>query len=566
MVIRHINIILTVMLLLIPTLSLAVQLEAVPDRLRVGLEESFTLDLRADGSVDGEPDLSVLEKDFELLGRSQASQIQVINGDISRTTSWNLALLARSAGRKVIPPLCIADDCSAAVTIDVTPPGQGSSSNNAEELLLEVSTESDTALVQSQLLFKVRLLTRLNFLQASLSEPEPAGVEAVVQKLGDDRNYETVHNGLRYRVVERNYAIFPQQSGRLLIPPLRFAAQVAVGGRGGFDPFNQRTRQLRKHSEQISVDVLPAPDSGGRTWLPANDLQLEDEWQQKPPRLTVGEPATRTVTLRASGLPAAQLLPLAIEAPEGVKGYPDQPGREDQMNEDGVTGILQQKLALVPTRPGLLRLPEVRVDWWNLRSGSWQQTVIPAIELEVLPALDSPGVATTPPLEQQPADTAIAPQAEPEEPEEAGDSGFWPWLCLALATGWLITLVLLVRNRSARNRQRQPSSREDETLSLKEAHRELRKALGSGDHGQMRSALLCWGAALFPGQKPRNLEELAALCGNPMQKHLERFNRSLYSRASEPSDVEELIRAAQQTERDISGGKNVEQLPPLYPR
>ena len=70
-------------LLTSPTLCQAAQLEAIPDRTRVGLEESFSLQLRASGSVDGDPDLSVLEHDFELLGRSQSSQMQIINTDIS---------------------------------------------------------------------------------------------------------------------------------------------------------------------------------------------------------------------------------------------------------------------------------------------------------------------------------------------------------------------------------------------------------------------------------------------------------------------------------------------------
>ncbi len=265
MVMRLFNSLLILALVLSPVVSLAAQLEAVPDRTRVGLEESFTLELRASGSLDGDPDLSVLDKDFELLGRSQSSQVQIVNTDISRTTTWSLSLLARSAGRKTIPAICVGDDCSKPVIIDVLPDGQSSNGAAGEsDLFLEVSAVPDKLWVQSQLLYKVRILTRLNFLQASLSEPEPSGVEAVVQKLGEDRNYETERNGLRYRVIERSYAIFPQQSGRLTIPEIRFGAQVAEGGRRGFDPFNQRARQLRRHSQEIKIEVLPATDAKGR--------------------------------------------------------------------------------------------------------------------------------------------------------------------------------------------------------------------------------------------------------------------------------------------------------------
>jgi hypothetical protein len=397
---RLFNSLLILILLLSPVASLAAQLEAVLDRTRVGLEESFALELRASGSLDGDPDLSVLDKDFELLGRSQSSQVQIVNTDITRTTTWSLSLLARSAGRKTIPAICVGDDCSKPVTIDVLPAGQNSNGAAGEsDLLLEVSAVPDKVWVQSQILYKVRIMTRLNFLQASLTEPEPSGVEAVVQKLGDDRNYETERNGLRYRVIERSYAIFPQQSGPLTIPAVRFGAQIAEPGRRGYDPFNQRTRQIRKHSKEINIEVLPAADAKGRSWLPANNLGLEDDWQQ-PPQLTVGEPATRTIILRASGLPSAQLPPITVEIPEGVRSYPDQPNREDQFNENGMLGTLQQKLALVPTQPGTLRLPEIKVDWWDLREEHWRQAVLPAIELEVLPATDQPVAVSTPSAEQ----------------------------------------------------------------------------------------------------------------------------------------------------------------------
>lgn len=568
MVMRPYYILLIVMLLLCPQLSEAAQLQTITDRTRTSLEESFTLELRATGSVDGEPDLSVLEKDFELLGRSQSSQIQIVNTGINRTTTWSLSLLARSSGKKQIPPLCIGNDCSNPVAIEVLPAGQArNSANGGSELLLEVSAEVEKLWVQSQLLYKVRLLTRHNFMQASLTEPEPSGVEAVVQKLGEDRSYETERDGLRYRVIERTYAIFPQQSGLLTIPPIRFAAQIADGGGRSYDPFNQRTRQLRKHSQEITIEVLPAADLKGRSWLPTIDLRLEDDWQQ-PPQLTVGEPATRTITLRANGLPSAQLPSLTVEIPDGVRSYPDQPSRQDQFNESGVIGILQQKLALVPTRPGLLHMPEIKVDWWDLQSNSWRQTLLPALEIEVLPAANQPAVVVNPPAEQpKAAPVADVPQAEKAPVATSSEgSGIWPWLSLVLGSGWLLTLFWLAKTKLVGRRKKNVRGQEDETLSLKKIRRELQQALKSGDQVQTRNALLSWGAALFPKQRPGNLEELADLCGEPLKQQLELFGRSLYSRGREPWDAEELLMAVQHVEQNLLGVKDNTQLPPLYPQ
>ena len=568
MVMRHIYTLLILLLLLVlsPALSLSAQLKAVPDRTRVGLDESFNLELRADGSLDGDPDLSVLEQNFELLGRSQSSQMQIINGDFSRSTVWSLTLMARSAGSKEIPALCVGSDCSKPIKIEVLPAGKSNTLAGANDLLLEVATEPNKVWVQSQVLYKVKLLTRLNFLQASLSEPEPVGIEAVVQKLGEDRNYETERDGLLYRVFERDYLIFPQQSGQLKIPPVRFTAQVADGGRRSLDPFNQRTRQIRRSSEEINIEVLPAAESEGRSWLPARELQLEDDWQN-PPRLTVGEPATRTITLSAMGVPAAQLPALKIDVPDGFRSYPDQPKREDQLKENGVLGILQEKLALVPTRPGTLRLPEIKIDWWDLDDERWHQARLPALDVEVLPATNQPAVTATPPAvpQQEPLPQEDKPRVEGPTLPTPEEQGFWPWLSMALGGGWLLTLLFIVKGKLVKRNQENKQEQQEDRPDLKTARKRLDQALASGNPALIRSAMLDWGTALFPKQRPGNLEELAALCGEPLKQKLELFSRSLYSRESNDWDSHGLSAAVQEVQQKATKAENYKKLPPLYP-
>ena len=568
MVMRHIYTLLILLLLLVlsPALSLSAQLKAVPDRTRVGLDESFNLELRADGSLDGDPDLSVLEQNFELLGRSQSSQMQIINGDFSRSTVWSLTLMARSAGSKEIPALCVGSDCSKPIKIEVLPAGKSNTLAGANDLLLEVATEPNKVWVQSQVLYKVKLLTRLNFLQASLSEPEPVGIEAVVQKLGEDRNYETERDGLLYRVFERDYLIFPQQSGQLKIPPVRFTAQVADGGRRSLDPFNQRTRQIRRSSEEINIEVLPAAESEGRSWLPARELQLEDDWQN-PPRLTVGEPATRTITLSAMGVPAAQLPALKIDVPDGFRSYPDQPKREDRLKENGVLGILQEKLALVPTRPGTLRLPEIKIDWWDLDDERWHQARLPALDVEVLPATNQPAVTATPPAvpQQEPLPQEDKPRVEVPTLPTPEEQRFWPWLSMALGGGWLLTLLFIVKGKLVKRNQENKQEQQEDRPDLKTARKRLDQALASGNLTLIRGAMLNWGTALFPEQRPVNLEELAALCGEPLKQKLELFSRSLYSRENNDWDSHGLSAAVQEVQQKATKAENYKKLPPLYP-
>jgi hypothetical protein len=54
------------------------------DRDPVSLEESFNLVFSADEDPDGEPDFSPLNEDFDVLRQSRSTQINMINGRLTR--------------------------------------------------------------------------------------------------------------------------------------------------------------------------------------------------------------------------------------------------------------------------------------------------------------------------------------------------------------------------------------------------------------------------------------------------------------------------------------------------
>jgi hypothetical protein len=446
---------LLLILLMLPCPARAAEVTAVADRDRVALGESLQLQLRVQGRPDADPDLTALEKDWEILQRSQSSQMRIINGDFSRTTVWTLSLMPRHAGEVAIPPVCFGSDCSAALPIRVTPEAQAGPQAAIGDLDLQVAVEPQQIVAGSQLLLTVRLLRRVELLQASLTEPQPEGVETMVRKLGDDRSYESRIDGRRYQVIERRYALFPQAAGTLTLPAIQFDGRIVTGG-SRFDPFGNTSRRVRKHSRPITVEIQPLPgDANGRPWLPTQKLTLDDSWPQRPVRMTVGEPVTRTLTLQAMGLPAAQLPELNLNVPEGFKSYPDQPARDDQAGVDGLTGTLRQKIALVATRPGRFSLPALDLDWWDTSAQRWQTAHLDPVEIEVAPAAGT--VAATPAAptalatdQPSPAPAPAAAKADTAAPSAAAaptvlpvrNTGFWPWLALGLGLGWLATLLL----------------------------------------------------------------------------------------------------------------------------
>jgi hypothetical protein len=549
-------------LCLAPQLAGAAEVQAVANRDRVPVGESLQLQLRVQGSPDGDPDLSPLTADWEVLSRSQSSQMQIINGDFSRSQITTLSLMPRRGGDLTIPALCFGSDCSTPLPIKVTAAGKDSGGTEVAELLLETEVAPDKVFSQGQVLLRVRLLHRVDLLQGSLSDPQPTGVDAMMQKLGEDRSYETRRGGHSYQVIERSYALFPQASGTLNIPPLQFDGEI------GRASFGRSGKRIRKFSDPIRVEVLPPPaDLGGRAWIPARSLLLSDDWQEKELKLTVGEPATRTLTLKAEGLQAAQLSNLPLAFPDGFKSYPDQPNRKDEATAAGVTGTLQQKTVLIPTRPGNYRLPAIDLDWWDTGAGEWRQAHLDPVEIEVSPAPGS-AVAAPPgePLPEKGSEPSDPnPAAEPLPSPAAGQSGFWPWLSLALGLGWLGTLLLFFQQRRKVPR---PAPRPvDDTPALREktARQAVLRAAANNDPRATRQALAAWSSTLRPEDGRPGLERLSQTEAAPLRAEIEGLNRALYARTEDTWTGAPLIEALRQRQESQPGRKASDKLPDLYP-
>ncbi len=571
MVKRRLFFLLFLFLGLWPQLADAARVQAIADRNQLALGESLLLQLRVQGSSDGDPDLTPLDQDWEVLGRSQSSQIQIVNGDFSRSLVYALTLLARREGDLTIPAICFGSDCSAPLPIRVSAAGQTPAGADSAELLLETEATPSRLFTQQQLLFKVRLLHRVDLGQGSLSEPQPSGVDAVVQKLGDDRSFETRRGGRLYRVIERAYAIYPQASGSLEIPPLRFDGEISRDA-ARFDPFGRHGERVRKQTQALSVEVLSPPaDRDGRPWLPAQTLSLEDDWQGKVPQLTVGEPATRTLTLTAAGLQAAQLPELHFGVPADFKNYPDQPARKDHTGASGITGVLQQKIALVPTRPGRYLLPQISLDWWDVSTQQWRQAQLDPVTIEVGPApgatVVAPPAAQQPPPLADPAPSAPAPAAPAAglpPAAKAGQPGFWPWFSLALGLGWLATLLLLARQKTKRSRLVKDSGQDTPQQRQKAARQTVLQAARRNDARATRQALADWSRTLWPDSGADGLERLGRFTPE-LRIEINRLNRVLYARNSESWSGKELSEAIQQWDVQRRQPNAGNKLPDLYP-
>ena len=390
-----------------------------------------------------------------------------------------------------------------------------------ETLALVAEIQPTTVRVQQQAILTTRVYTPEGgaLPHPQLYDPRVAG--ASVLPLGEDYAQAT-RDGRPHQVYERRYAIFPSQAGTLTLDPLVVDAWILVPGQTA--PTQQRARS---NALSLKVEAAPKLDSG-RTWLPAKGVALSEP-QTGLAQMRPGGVWQRLITLTVTGQAAATLPELIVAAPHQLDTRHDRPRLWDERTPEGVVGT-RQEVILVSGSEQAYRLPEVRLDWWNIAAGAWETAVLPPRDLQVLvktPASPIPsGAPTALPDSARRQDSGGAGASADSNAGAGVGVGPWIWGLVVLGLG----AVILVRRR---RRIAVVPARVHPTVSvpaptapsppspLEQFAGDVRVAYESGNAGAARAALLAWAEARVAPQPARQLDPARpALPGTRRPAHL----------------------------------------------
>ncbi|QQZ30608.1 protein BatD [Thiothrix subterranea] len=531
---------------LLPFGAQAAAIMAQLDRNPVAVGDPVVLTFTADRIVAGDPDFSPLEQDFEIRGRSQSNSFSMVNGVSSITTTWELRLYPRRTGTVPVPPIAFGADQSQALDLQVMdqPPPQANTGNSSD-ILIELTAEPQQPYVQQQTVITQRMLhiTPLQP-QASLSHPEVEAGKGNIQQLGKTRNTTLMRNGRNYQVIERRYALTPQQSGTLTLGRTTFDGIIDDKNNYEFDPFGMSGKRIRRFSEPLTLQVQGQPASyTGKQWLPANSLTLNAHWQTPADKLKAGEPVTLTLAIVADGLAAEQLPKLDIQAPAGIKAYTDQPELRNDPGSNGVVGVRQEKWVVVAPYNGEYTFPGLSIDWWNTTTGKQETTTLDPVKLVVTGGQAAPAAAnTTTATELKQADPATPPPATtPDTPEAAGWFAWfsWDWYATALliiwgalSVGWLLwhfwKKAQITPKQSAKTAYAPASVRPPDAKTV---WQRLEQACKQNQPQAAHDALLQW-MEVGLHLRPALLANLREQAPPALQAEIDALNAVLYGRSS----------------------------------
>lgn len=526
---------LLILVLALYAAGLQAAISVSPDRPQVMLNESFQLVFEADGPVDGDPDFTPLEDKFQIISTGQSSNFSMLNGQISRTQQWTLTLLPKEAGTIEVPPISFGSDTSPSIRLEVSAgdyddPAAG---RQSDDIFLEASATPMDPYVQSQVFYTLKLYRSVAIAKASLGDPQITRGDAILERLDEDKSYETTIDGKLYQVIERNFTVYPQSSGEITIAPVSFMGQISRG-RYGLDPFGPPPRTVIRRSEEVTLNVRGIPAGfSGRHWLPAEDLTLAEEWSDDPMRLQVGDPVTRTLILQAEGLTASQLPELpAWNIPE-LKYYPDRPVMRDDKTDAGIASSRREKSAIIPNQPGSYTLPAVSIPWWNTRADRMELAELPERTIQVQAAPAAAGGAPPPPQPDlaQPPETGAAAADVPLPSDPLVDvetANTWKWISFALMIAWLTTLLgWWFNTRTPRHEALAADGYRDHEKIRQVAARVI-AACNGNEALEAKQHLLHWARLVWPEDPPLGLRAIAARTGSELARELQGLNNALY--------------------------------------
>lgn len=521
-------------------------LTASVDRDVLGLEETFTLILRYDEQINTTPDYELLRKDFDILNTQSGTQMSIINGNMEASTEWKIALAPKRIGKLLIPSFTI--DGAISDAIEMTIEGKSKSPKNTDNnVTVEVETSKETSYVQEQIIVTLRLYTTVGLSGVDL---QPLQVKDALVVNIDEKQYQTKINGRPGAVVETRYAVFPQQSGELIIPSMLYQVSVNSGQRDLWDRFygNSQNNILRLRTDEQRINVLPAPASvNAGDWLPALNVSLSEHWSTSISSLTVGEPVTRSITIKADGLTAGQINPLQLAPVDGLTFYNDQAQTDDQKSANGVEGSRIETIAIVPTKAGHFTLPEIKVNWWDTKTNSIRTATLPAVSLTV--GLGDMSQLAAPATEiEEPTSVDINTDLSTIEPQHTVVQEKTPlWLYITNTLAFLIAaffalLFWQTKRKLAAIYATEHNEKNELSQNENAAWNNFKRTLADKELTGLRKALIAWAQAYWNNEAITSLQAIAAQTHDPaLADELRKLDEAMFSAHTTAPDTEILL-------------------------
>jgi hypothetical protein len=353
-----------------------------------------------------------------------------------------------------------------------------------------------------------------NYFTGSPDFPE-FEIDNAIVVLPQDRpqNMNDHIGGVTYAGITETYTIYPQQPGTFQLPHAEITVSYASA------PPKSTTAHVSLPFLTFHADV-PAEARNLDYFLPTTQLTMREKWSRPLTHVQTGDSIERTITVTATKMQAMVIPPLPLDAPNGIRVYPDQPVVQDQKSERGefLAGHRVQSAKYFIEKEGDYSLPAIELKWWNLSTKHLVTATLPPVHFT---ANKNPNfVAELPP--------AVEPvSVQPVEPVS-----FWRryrfWIRVALPILVICLLALFVGCFYApRILRRIREWHKQRDVSEPACFRRFTSACSQNDATRAYPCLLKWVSISSPGE---SVQDFLSRAADPaLTLEMERLGEALFA-------------------------------------
>jgi len=302
-------------------------------RLTVGVEGAFDTDI---------PKLSMPQSFSLMFGPSVSTQTTIINNRVKVFRGFMYGFSPREKGRFEIGPVTLEYKgktyTSNTINIEVverTPfesiideksDTSGQRVDINKMVFVELTTDKAEAYIYEEIIQSFKLYFQKGLPIDNLDYVAASTKSFLAEKLGEERRYEEVRDGILYNVIELRTALFPLVSGKIKIPPASFKCNIVIRqqrNRGSlFDEFmggGGRRYPVERSTEPVKLTINPLPAVDKPEVFTGAVGKYTMDVLAKPTKLKVGDPITLTINIRGEG--NIQTIGEPLLDPDGMKNF-----------------------------------------------------------------------------------------------------------------------------------------------------------------------------------------------------------------------------------------------------
>jgi hypothetical protein len=387
---------LTIILLFI---SMQVQsgISASVDSKRINFNQSFQFNLSSDNAAGQNPNLTILKRQFRVVGNSKVSRPYLKNGVRKQKTLWFFILRPKISGTLNIPAIKINGEKSRPIKIQVIAPRKPKKSSKpakekrkkvlAHDVLIKARINKSKVFPNEMLIYSLTIdYPEKSYKDFKVETPFVPG--AIVLPLAKP-SVENATLRTKARLIRKqSFAIFTDQIALFSIEPVQVHFKSANR--------KDQAKDILLKANSLHFEVTPkANQTSLGYWLPSDKVELSQQWQVKD-NLVQGTTLIRTIKLKVSGVNSDSLPLISALTHQNANIVLKDVSVENIIENGQLYGQRVEKTEFTFNVAGQISISPIDIHWWNVKANQARVSSLDAhsfnIEKQTPLELDSPSI------------------------------------------------------------------------------------------------------------------------------------------------------------------------------